>query len=401
MTYDAHADYAAPAGDLPLTRAFLKSGAKLYKRGMHAINIAVVGSFVFMALDHIETHAPPEPDTSVADSIPPLPDAPKATSTAALPGLDSVPRPPMRTAELEKRFGEFSELDVPGIDQLDHAGVYGMSNAVSHTVRGPGHILGPVTAEMFGVHEFEISDNILKNIRSASRAEGVATFIMLTFAELESSFKPWEEADTSSAAGLFQITVPTLQGLLMRLGDTMGYGSYAKQVGYANEKTYWRDPAAGQVIEDMRLDPKHASRWAARLHVDNTQKIQNQIGRSLEPVEYYIAHFMGARMAPKFLRAVDRKPNAQIDANLWAKQIDANAKIFRNEDGGLRTHAEIMAWFDQRVGPVMAHYAMTYEEPGSEGYNWGLNWARENGVIDVYKHDPSAEHDEVAALAPR
>lgn len=384
MNNDIQTGYADETGDMPLTRAFLEPGAKIYKRGVYFINTLVMAGMVYSFLSYTQSSSP--------NYVPPVPDAPAAAvNFEPLPGMERIPRPPARPAITGDRLGEFTELDVPGINTYDADGVYSVSSSVSHTVRGAGHIIGPVTAEMFGVDDFDISDEILRAIQSASKAEGVPTFIMLTFAELESSFRPWEEADTSSAAGLFQITIPTLQGLLMRLGESMGYDSYAKQVGYANEQTYWRDAAAGAVIENMRLDPKHASRWAARLHVDNTQRIQNQVGRSLEPVEYYISHFMGAKMAPKFLRAVDRTPTSQVDGSLWAQQIDANETIFRNEDGGIRTYAEVMDYFDKRVGPVMARYALLHEEPGSEGYNWGVAWSREHGVIDVYQHGPEPD----------
>lgn len=396
MTATIQRGYAEPTGDMPLTRAFLTPGAKIYKRGIHAINGLIMAGMVYSFLSYTQSSSP--------NFVPDVPDAPAASANLEpLPGMERIPRPPARPTINSDHLGEFSEIDVPGIDTYDADGVYSVSNSVSHTVRGAGHLIGPVTAEMFGIDKHHISDEVMSSIRSASAAESgkAPLFVMLGIGHIESGFDPVAKNPKSSATGVFQITTPTLRGLIMRQGKTMGYGDYVKYVGFADSKTYWRDQGVGDRLEDMRNVPKHSARWAARLHVDNANRITNQIGRSLEPAEYYVAHFMGASMAPIFLRNIVRKPSATLDRDTWGSQIDSNPTIFKNDDGSVRTYAQVMNWFEEKkeVSRIMAYYALAHMEPGSEGYQWGYEWSRENGVIDTLKHgpDPDVEAETLAA----
>src|SRR3546814_11806551 len=68
------------------------------------------------------------------------------------------------------------------------------------------------------------------------------------------------------------------------------------------------DPALRQQIFDLRDDPAAASNMAAALTGDNRAYLESRIGRGAEPVDLYLAHFLGRGGAAKFLAALEANP---------------------------------------------------------------------------------------------
>ena len=87
---------------------------------------------------------------------------------------------------------------------------------------------------------------------------------------------------------------------------------------------------------------------AAEYAADNGRYLEHRLGRQMEPVDLYLAHFLGAGGAARFLRAHDSNPGAAA-APLLAQAARANRPIFYNRDGSMRSFAEIRARFAEKI----------------------------------------------------
>ncbi len=88
---------------------------------------------------------------------------------------------------------------------------------------------------------------------------------------------------------------------------------------------------------------------AAEFASDNQAYLENRIGRAMESVDLYLAHFLGAGGAAKFLAAHDANPDASAAAAL-PSAARANRWVFYNKDGSPRSFAEIRERFAAKLG---------------------------------------------------
>lgn len=174
-------------------------------------------------------------------------------------------------------------------------------------------------------------------IRAASQATGVDFSYMLGQARLESALDPGARAGTSSAAGLYQFTQGTWLATVDRHGSKYGYGwADAAIVGGRV-----RDPAMRQQVMALRFDPQASALMAAELASDNADHLRGVLGREPDPSELYLAHFLGAGGAGKFLTALAANPT-QSAAALFPKAASANRAIFFTANGQPRSLAQVM-----------------------------------------------------------
>src|SRR3546814_9104864 len=78
---------------------------------------------------------------------------------------------------------------------------------------------------------------------------------------------------------------------------------------------------------------------AAALTGDNRTYLESRIGRGAEPVDLYLAHFLGSGGAAKFLAALQANPD-QPGASMMPEAADANRSVFYAADGSMRRLAE-------------------------------------------------------------
>src|SRR6266481_282429 len=130
-------------------------------------------------------------------------------------------------------------------------------------------------------------------IAQASVKTGESFDYLLRTATRESSLQPDAKAQGSSAAGLFQFIESTWLRLVKDHGEKYGIGPLTKDQALA-----------------LRFDPQTAANMAAELTAENRAQLQAALGRPVGDGELYLAHFLGAGGAAKFLTAAKASPSS-------------------------------------------------------------------------------------------
>ena len=162
---------------------------------------------------------------------------------------------------------------------------------------------------------------------SSGPQEGVKTDAAMakylqTIALIESGGDKNAKAGTSSASGMFQFTEGTWKQMTKEMGK-----DYSK--------------------ED-RFDPKKAAEVAEYFSKKQKSQIEKSTGREAGMTDMYMAHFLGAGGASKFLKAKDKDPT-QSAAALDPAAAKANKNIYYNKEGKERSVQEVYDLMDQKV----------------------------------------------------
>jgi hypothetical protein len=210
-------------------------------------------------------------------------------------------------------------------------------------------------------------DRVTAAIQLASARTGVRFDYLFNQARVESSLNPDAHARTSSATGLFQFIEQTWLGMVKQHGAEHGLGAEASAIQRGRNGHYYvSDPAVRRQILDLRRQPEAASAMAAEFASDNGRYIERRLGRPAEPVDLYLAHFLGAGGAARFLRAHDANPGASA-ASMLPAAARSNRAVFFNRDGSARSFAEIRSHFADRMGgsggSAMTPVRMTAAQP--------------------------------------
>jgi Transglycosylase SLT domain len=192
-------------------------------------------------------------------------------------------------------------------------------------------------------------------IADAAARTGVDFGFLYSQAQIESSLDPDAKAPTSSAAGLFQFTRQTWLSTLKEHGPEHGLAWAADAISRAPDGRYTiADPALRSSVMDLRYDAAASSAMAAEFARDNQSFLQSELGRALEPVDLYLAHFLGPAGAAEFLSAHDADPEG-LAASAFPAAASANRSIFYDASGRARSYAEVRTRFaDRMAGPDSA-----------------------------------------------
>ncbi|MCE7796051.1 lytic transglycosylase domain-containing protein [Sphingobium sufflavum] len=192
-------------------------------------------------------------------------------------------------------------------------------------------------------------ERVTNAIADASRRTGVDFSYLMGQAQIESSMNPNAKARTSSATGLYQFLDQSWLAVMNNHGAEHGmeWAANAIQQG-SNGRYYVSDPAVRQQILDLRKHPETASVMAAEFASDNRTYLESRTGRPAESVDLYLAHFLGAGGAAKFLTAADRNPDAS-GAALFPAAARANRSIFYDRQGNSRSLSDIRQSFAQKL----------------------------------------------------
>lgn len=176
--------------------------------------------------------------------------------------------------------------------------------------------------------------------RAASRT-GVDFDYLLAQAKLESSLDPSAKARTSSASGLYQFIDSTWLRTLDQHGEGMGLGAAATAIETTGGRSRVSDPARREAIMALRFDPDASALMAGALAHDNRAALSGIIGREPDSAELYLAHFLGAAGAGKFLGQLGINPETSA-ASILPKAAAANRGIFYDQGGTARSVGQVM-----------------------------------------------------------
>lgn len=184
---------------------------------------------------------------------------------------------------------------------------------------------------------------VIGGIRLAAARTGVDFDYLLAQARVESNLDPQAAAPTSSARGLYQFTAGTWLDTVRRHGAEHGLGWAADALKAG------ADPATQAAILDLRRDPAASSSMAAAFASDNAAALERRLGRPANATDLYLAHFLGAAGAVRFLKARDADPGAAARDAVLPAAARANANVFTARDGRARTLDEVYARFEAKL----------------------------------------------------
>jgi len=217
-------------------------------------------------------------------------------------------------------------------------------------------------------------NRVTNAIAMASQRTGMDFAYLLGQAKIESSLNPTAKAATSSAKGLYQFIDQSWLAVIDRHGAEHGLGWAADAIQRgANGRYYVSDPVLRQQILDLRNHPETASVMAAEHAADNKAYLESRLGREAEPVDLYLAHFLGAGGAAKFLSVHDSNPHASA-ASIFPSAAAANRSIFYDRSGNPRSFADIRQKFAARLQDGVES-ALNGQAGGQGGSGWAASSA--------------------------
>lgn len=178
---------------------------------------------------------------------------------------------------------------------------------------------------------------VVAAIKYASDRTGVDFKFLLDKAKTESSFDPNAKAKTSSATGLYQFIDKTWLQMVRDYGAKYGLDKFSCQI---DQNCRVDDAAVKKEILALRKDPTISAYMAAEFTKSNEAHLETQIKGEVGKTELYLAHFLGAGSAGKFLKTHENNPNA-IAADMLPDEAAANHNVFFDRAGRARTVGEI------------------------------------------------------------
>ncbi|MGO4389171.1 transglycosylase SLT domain-containing protein [Microvirga sp. 2YAF29] len=215
---------------------------------------------------------------------------------------------------------------------------------------------------------------LVHSILKAAHVTGVDPVYMMTLADVESSLSPDAKAPTSSAKGLFQFIDRTWLEIVQLHAADYGFTALAEAV-----KSVDGDPVVSEKdrewVMNLRTDPYFSALMAGELIKDVERALFTQGERELAEAELYLAHFLGATSAVRFLEVLDQDPDMKA-SKLFPKAAKANAGLFMEGKGRKRrpvSVAELYNKIDSKIvrrldryegiGPYLAEVTARTVEP--------------------------------------
>src|SRR6185503_13805332 len=189
----------------------------------------------------------------------------------------------------------------------------------------------------------DIATRVTGAIRDAARVTGAGFEYLLNTALRESNLNPNAKNKGSSATGLFQFIDQTWLGTMKQSGASLGYGKYADAISRTSSGRYIvKDAAMRDQIFALRKDPAANSLMAGAFANSNAKVLTDRLGRKPTDGELYMAHFLGASGASRFIRAAEANPNTKA-ASLFPRAAHANSSIFYDRSGAARSLKQVYA----------------------------------------------------------
>jgi hypothetical protein len=191
--------------------------------------------------------------------------------------------------------------------------------------------------------------SVERAIARAARATEIDFGFLVAQAEVESAMDPHARARTSSATGLYQFIESTWLETMQRHGPRFGMAELAARISTTpGGSAHVPDPAQREAILALRRDPEVAALMAAGLAEDNRAHLMPILGRQPDNGELYLAHFLGAGGAARFLTELARDPSQEA-ASLFGRPAAANRAVFYDAGGDPRSLAEVMDHLSTKI----------------------------------------------------
>lgn len=236
------------------------------------------------------------------------------------------------------------------------------------------------------------SPQVLAAVREASDRTGVDFSYLLEKAAVESGGRTDVKAATSSATGLYQFIDSTWLNTLAQHGGEHGLGQYATAIQRRSDGSpFVADPDLRREILDLRKDPRVSALLAAEFTRDNKQFLETAVGGDVGPTEMYMAHFLGAGGAARFLQAMRQTPERPAAA-LFPEAASSNRAVFYERDSGRPLSLkEIYNRFAARFGDLPETVVADTLPGGSGSGGSGGGRAAGGGFGGVANGDPSRQ----------
>ncbi|MBC7521247.1 MAG: transglycosylase SLT domain-containing protein [Sandarakinorhabdus sp.] len=182
-------------------------------------------------------------------------------------------------------------------------------------------------------------------VRDAAARTGMDFSYLLAQARVESGLDPQAKAATSSARGLYQFTNATWLETVRKHGAEHGLGWAADAI---KQGAAGAGSAARATILALRDNAEAAALMAGEFAHDNGAILEKKLGRAAGATELYMAHFLGAGGAGKFLTALAVSPGLAA-ASGGPAGAAANAAVFFAKDGSPRSLADVFARFAAKI----------------------------------------------------
>ncbi|MCB5176371.1 transglycosylase SLT domain-containing protein [Microvirga lenta] len=202
---------------------------------------------------------------------------------------------------------------------------------------------------------------LVHSILKAAHVTGVDPVYMMTLADVESSLSPEAKASTSSAEGLFQFIDATWLETVRSHAADYGFGAAAEAIKVVDGELAVSEKDREWVM-GLRTDPYFSALMAGELIKDVERALQAQGERELAEAELYIAHFLGARSAVRFLEVLDQDPNMRA-SKLFPKAAKANVGLFM-EGKGRKRRAVTVAEFYNKIDSKIVRRLDRYDDIG-------------------------------------
>ncbi len=210
-------------------------------------------------------------------------------------------------------------------------------------------------------------------IAQASRDTGVDFAYLMEKAAVESGFQPNLKASTSSATGLYQFIDSTWLSAMKAHGADHGLGQFADAIQRRGDGGFSvADPQMRRQILDLRKDPKTSAELAAELTKDNKAYLESKLGGQMGTTELYLAHFLGAAGATRFLSAMRQNPN-QAARDICPEAASSNTPIFYNRQTGQPT----------TLGQVYDRFAKKFGDGAVDVVNGEAASSRSSGLHQI------------------
>jgi hypothetical protein len=184
------------------------------------------------------------------------------------------------------------------------------------------------------INGFKIPVEVMNAIRKASSITGVDIGVLMAICATESGFNPNASARPASTAdGLYQFLDGSWKDIIKR------YPQY-------------------NITQSMKKDPEASALMGAAYAAENTKILQKGLGRTPQPTDIYMAHFMGPGGALKFLKA-DPTANARSVVPAWV--VTSNPDIFKVSS----TVQDVYDGFQKKIGGRCVAFAAKANSSGT------------------------------------